>query len=97
MLGIQQFFVERVSDAGISLVVGKVMEDVLLFGPRQKLEKFHHKLRKESKIGRFTVNEDLLFNGLTIHQEPDLSISVSMKEFLAKSLPIDISCERRKQ
>lgn len=72
--------------------MAKVVDDMLLAGLKKKLEEFRLKLCKE-----LTVDEDHVFNGLTIHQEPDFSTSVNMKEFLYRILSFDISRECRKQ
>lgn len=95
--GIQQVFIQRAVDGEVLLLVAKVVDDMLLAGPRRVIEDFHLRLSQQFKVGRFTIDQDLVFNGLIIHQDEDFAITVNMQEFFDRIMPIDITRERRKQ
>lgn len=60
------------------------------------MKSFTELLRKRFEVGKFLIDEKLLFNGCEIEQDKDGSITMSMKRYLERLTPINISRSRQK-
>jgi len=96
--GLPQLFVLRHRKSNkLVLLVAKVVDDFLLSGTPAELDRFSIAIKKRFHVGRYIDEPKFVFNRLSIHQSPNFSISISMKEFADKIEPIDLSRARRKQ
>lgn len=94
--GLPQIFVRYKPNGSIALLNAKVVDDFLIAGSRQAILAFKAAISKRFKVGRFSMDTDLIFHRLHIHQERNGTIVINMREYLDKIIPIDISRPRRK-
>ena len=95
--GLLQLFVTYNPNGSINLLIEKVVDDFLVVGVPPLIHQFHEAISRRFIVGRYVVNKDLVFNRLHIHQQPCSSISVNMQEYVDKTLPVEVSNERRRQ
>lgn len=95
--GLPQLFVKRTSLGTISLALVKVVDDLLIVGPRTHIDEFHTAIAARFVVGRFLVDQPVVFNGLNIHRDGSGSVHYSMKDYFQSISPIDITRSRRKE
>ena len=95
--GLLQLFVKYNTNGSINLLIAKVVDDSLVVGVLLFIHQFHEATFRRFIVGRYVVNEDLVFNRLHIHQQPCGSISIYLQEYVHKIFPIQVSKESRRQ
>lgn len=94
--GLPQLFVLRDTESLLRLVISKVVDDFLVYGPRSEIEAFHSSLSVRFEVGRFFLGGGLIFNRLHISQKLDRTVVLNMREYMDKILPMVIPTSRRK-
>lgn len=95
--GLPQLFVRRHPDGSIALALAKVVDDLLLAGTASEITAFHTAISARFKVGRFTLDDDLIFNGLHISRDSSGNIKYDMIEYFSGIHPIPLSRSRRKE
>lgn len=57
-----------------------MVEDFVIVGTRKEVENFIDKFSKRFKIGRFNIDEQVVFNGIRIKRDEKGSIKNDMEE-----------------
>ena len=92
-----QMFVHRDGNNAVSLLMAKVVDDILLCGKRGVVASFHERMSRKFELGRFILEKNLIFNRFSIHRADDGSITADMKEFMDTIQKLPLSRERRKE
>lgn len=95
-VGMPQLFLLRDGNKEISVILVKVVDDLLITGDASAVNYFLEELQKRFKVGRIVRDRTMIFNKLHIELHPDKSISFNMYEFLNSIKPITIDRERKK-
>jgi hypothetical protein len=96
--GLSQFFIIRDNSGRITMLLAKVVDDLLLAGSVTTMTEFYKALCARFKVGRFICDRPFTFNALNVTQDlSSSSITMDMLDYRAKCIPIDLSPTRRKQ
>ena len=95
--GLPQLFVKHDVDGMIILLIAKEVDDLLIFGKKPAINKFHELIKARFKVGRFQDDEQVIFNRLYISRQRDGEIKLSMEEYLSTIHPVKMYRQRRKQ
>ena len=96
--GLSQFFILRDNSGRISVLLAKVVDDLLLAGSVTTMNEFYKALCARFKVGRFICDRSFTFNALNISQDSSsYSITMDMLDYPAKCIPLQLSPTRRKE
>jgi len=95
--GLPQLFYKKNKEELPILVIAKVVDDLLIAGQPEELEKFHTAISKRFQVGRFTKETSIVFYRLHIFQHENYNLDISMSEFMETITPIEITKERKKE
>jgi hypothetical protein len=73
------------------------VDDILITGCQSDINSFHDKISSRFKVGRYISDRPFTFNALRVTQLPDFSVTVDMRDYLSKCIPIQLCRERRIQ
>jgi hypothetical protein len=94
--GLSQFFILRDNSGRITVLLAKVVDD-LLAGSVTAMTELYQALCARFKVGRFICNRPFTFNALNVTQDPSSSsIAMDMLDYLANFAPLQLSPTRRK-
>lgn len=95
--GMDLLFIKRKTDGTISLLVAKVVDDLLISGPIDEIKHLFERRNKSFTLGATCVNNYLKFLGCNIQIDDDGSAAISMKSYLDRVRTIQLSRTRRRQ
>jgi hypothetical protein len=96
--GLSQFFILRDNSGRITILLAKVVDDLLLAGSVTTMNEFYKALCARFKVGRFICDRPFTFNALNITQDhSSSSITMDMLDYPAKCIPLPLSPTRRKE
>jgi Reverse transcriptase (RNA-dependent DNA polymerase) len=96
--GPSQFFILRDNSGRITVLLAKVVDDLLLAGSVTTMNEFYKALCARFKVGRFICDRPFTFNALNIIQDPSSSsITMDMLDYPAKCIPLPLIPTRRKE
>jgi Reverse transcriptase (RNA-dependent DNA polymerase) len=96
--GLSQFFILRDNSGRITILLAKVVDDLLLAGSVTTMNDFYKALCARFKVGRFTCDRPFIFNALNITQDhSSSSITMDMLDYPAKCIPLSFSPTRLKE
>jgi Reverse transcriptase (RNA-dependent DNA polymerase) len=96
--GLSQMFILRTTTGRIKLLLAKVVDDLLLDGSINPMNKFHSDLSSRFKVGRFICNRPFTFKALKFSQDTtDFSHTMDMRDYQSKCLNVTLSPENRKE
>ena len=95
--GFPPFFVLPSNGDKPALFIAKVVDDILIAGDIPEIERFSTAIAKRFKICRAIIDRPLIFNGLSIHQDANFDVHVSMDKYLKDIEPIPLTRSRRKE
>jgi hypothetical protein len=96
--GLSQFFILRYNSGRITVLLARVVDDLLLAGSVTTKNEFYNALYSQLNVGRFICDIPFTFNALNITQDPSSSaITMDMLNYPAKCIPLPLSPRRRKE
>lgn len=93
--GFAQMFVLNVKNEAPVIFNTKVVDDFLLAGTPEEIERFHSLIYKRFNVGTFCRTASFTFNAL-IEQNDSMDIRISMEEFMQDISDLELSRHRRK-
>ena len=97
VVGVSQLYVKRIKNGHITLLVAKVTDDVLIAGSNESIRRFAGELKQDFKVSRITIDEPFFFNGSYVEQDQAGNVSLSMRSYITRLKPIELSRMRKKQ
>ena len=94
--GMPQLFT-KVGKDGLELALVKVVDDFLIAGSDEGIEKFHTEVSSRFTVGRFLRENGMMYNRLSIEVEKEGSNIIDMSDYMAKIHKIEIPRHRKKQ
>lgn len=73
-------FLKIYQDHGVELVIAKVVEDILVAGKGMAMDKFYNAISTKFRIGRFSIDANIIFSSLMISQRQSVSVYMNMAE-----------------
>lgn len=95
VFGVNQLFVLRGLDGAIKMIVAKTIDDFLVGGEAFDIHSFFSSMSKRFEVGKIRIASTLQFNGCEIEVTADSDTIISMKSYITRLKPIDISRTRR--
>lgn len=95
--GLPQLFVYQNSLSFIQLALCKVVDDILVTGSRQVIERFFNALSKRFKVGRVHIDPEVILNGIRIKRNSSSDRNYDLEEYFNSIHQIDIPPHRRKK
>lgn len=89
--GVSQLYIKRKENGTISLLLGKLTDDLLIAGARGDMENFAIAIKARFLIGKVVIDDTIMFNGCTINQTEEGDIQLRMSEYLKNISPTIIS------
>ena len=96
VFGLSQLFVKRDTKGKVILLIAKVTDDFLLGGSTENMRQFTAMLAKRFEVGKVIIDDKIHFDGSEIEQAKEGDITMSMKRYVERLKPIDMSRSRRK-
>lgn len=96
VIGVPQMFVKRYDNGHISLILAKVTDDLLIAGERENIEEFNKSIAQRFPISKVILEGQIQFNGATIRQDENGSITMSMDRYMHEIGQIQLDKTRTK-
>lgn len=84
LLRVHQIFLIIKDDETHTIIIAKVVDDLLIAGKFDEVRRIKYSLSKRFKLCQFIQERELVFNFIRISQSGDSSIKVSMQEYMEK-------------
>ena len=95
--GFPQLFLMRNELSTPKLIIAKIVDDFLLAGRKDELNSFHNNISQKFKVGRFLLDQKVIFNRLHISQDNEYNVTISMDEYMDKISPLVLTTNTKKQ
>lgn len=95
--GLLQPFFKYDPNGSMALLIDKVVDEFLVDGSLPLIQEFYDAISRRFIGGRYVGNQNLVFNGLQIHQRPCGSVTATTQEYVYKIPPIEVPKKRRRK
>lgn len=96
VFGVDQLFAKRGADSNIILIVAKVVDDFFVTGAESDIKSFFDNLDRSFSLRVTSRSLNLRFLGCSININSEVSVCMSMDNYLSRVRPVQISRDRKK-
>ncbi|CAN8072610.1 unnamed protein product [Agarophyton chilense] len=97
LYGVTQLFTKKNKDGSITLIIAKIVDDLLVAGREGYICIFTDTLEDEFEVGKVRVEAVLNFAGCDIIKDTDQNLILSLLQNMERLKPMELSKQRRRE